>query len=141
VNAAQVSLKSMRVIHLCFLLTVVVYVWVPSMIIHEKSKEFPVVFVVIFGVISLTSTAATLFFLSKLVRPAAEQLRQDGNDKQAAGRWRAGLILSFAFSETVILFGLALRILNAPWAIAGIFYGVGALLLLACTPKLELLPE
>lgn len=50
------------------------------------------------------------------------------------------MILSFVFSETIILFGLALRILGVPWKLAGLFYAVGTLLLLACTPKLDLLP-
>ena len=141
VNAAQISLKSMRIIHLCFLLTVVLYLWVPSMMAHGQRSEVPVLFVAIFGMLAVTSVAASLFFQSKLVRPAAEQLQRDPNDKGATARWRAGVILSLVFGETVILCGLIMRILGVPWSIAGIFYGVGALLLIWFKPKLELLPE
>ena len=139
-NAAQASLKSMRIIHLCFLFTVILYVWLPSMIKQEDAKP-PMILVAVFGMLALTSVGASAFFQSKLVRPAAQQLQQDADDKQAAGRWRSGMILSFAFSETVILSGLVMRILGVPWSIAGIFYAVGALLLVWCTPKLELLSE
>jgi hypothetical protein len=131
----------MRVIHLCFLFTVILYLWVPSMIGHENAKQLPVVLLAVFGMLALTSVGASSFFQAKLARPAAQQLQQDADDKQAAGRWRAGMILSFVFSETVILSGLMMRILGVPWSIAGIFYVVGALLLVWCTPKLELLPE
>ena len=140
-NAALVSLKSMRIIHFAFLFTVILYVWVPSMMVHKKSTEFSVLFLAIFGMLSLTSAGAALFFQTKLVKPAAEQLRQNANDTQAAGRWRAGSIVCLVFSETIVLSGLVLRILGVRWTIAGIFYVVGGLLLILCTPKLELLPE
>ena len=140
-NAARVSLRLMRIIHLCFLFTVILYAWLPSMIVHGKPQEFPLILLSVFGMLSVTSLGATLFFQAKLVRPAAERLRQNVNDPQAAMRWRGGLILSFVFSETVILSGFLMRIMGVPWTIAGIFYAVGALLLVACTPKLELLPE
>jgi len=131
----------MRIIHLCFLLTVVLYLWVPSMLAHGQASEAPVVFVAVFGLLAVTSAGASLFFQARLVRLAAEQLQRDPNDKGATARWRAGVILSFVFGETVILCGLILRILGVPWSIAGIFYAVGGLLLIWFTPKLELLPE
>lgn len=139
-NAAQMSLKSIRIIHLVFLLTVALYAWLPSRIVNGEAKESPLFFVVAFLMVSLTSLAAVLFFQAKMARPASDQLRLHPDDVRTAGRWRAGMILSFVFSETIILFGLALRILGVPWKLAGLFYAVGTLLLLACTPKLDLLP-
>ncbi|HVM74196.1 MAG TPA: hypothetical protein VMT75_01055 [Candidatus Saccharimonadales bacterium] len=140
-NAAQVSLKSMRIIHLCFVFTVILYLWLPTLIAHKNAEQLPAAFLGVFGIVALTSVGASAFFQAKLVRPAAEQLQRDANDRQAAGRWRAGLVLAFVFSETVILSGFVMRILGVPWSIAGIFYAVGALLLLWCAPKLDLLPE
>lgn len=63
------------------------------------------------------------------------------DDNQSAIQWRTGLILCFVFSETLVLFGLASRILGVPWKIAGMFYAAGAVMLLLSTPRLELLPE
>jgi hypothetical protein len=140
-NAAQSSLKSIRIIRIGFLLTVVLYLWVPTLIAHEPTKESPFVFVLVFAMLSLTSVGAALFFQARLVRPAAEQLKANSDDQQAAARWRTGLILCFVFSESVVLSGLGMRFLGAPWEIAGLFYAVGALLLLACTPKLDRFPQ
>lgn len=140
-NAAQATQKYMRVLHIVFLLTVVLYLWVPWMLVGGQATESPFVVVLVLGMVALTSVAAVLFFQARRVRPAAEQLRLRPDDAQAAARWRTGLILCFAFSETIVLFGLALRLLGAPWKFSGVFYAVGALLLLACRPKLELLPE
>jgi hypothetical protein len=51
------------------------------------------------------------------------------------------VILSLVFCESVILFGLALRVLGAGWNVAGVFYAVGIVLMLLWTPKLDLPPQ
>lgn len=81
-----------------------------------------------------------IFFRSKKVTPAAEALAQNPEDAVMAKEWNSGVILSLVFSETIVLFGLALRIMGISWNISGLFYVVGILLMLAWTPKLDLLP-
>ena len=140
VNSARASLRTMRVVHFAFLFTVVLYLWVPSMLKASPPKESPKVLAMAMGAVSLTSIGAVLFFQAQRVRPSAERLQLNPDDRQAAAEWRTGLMLCFVFSETAALLGLASRILGVSWSIAGIFYGVGALMLMLCTPKLELLP-
>ena len=139
-NTAETALRTMRILHGVFLFTVVLYVAAPWMAVTQ-SKELPMIVAAVMGVVASTWVAAVFFFYSQKVRPWAARLQSNPGDKQAAGQWRAGLILCFAFSETIVLFGLALKLLGAPWKLAAIFYAVGTLLLIWCAPKLELLPE
>jgi hypothetical protein len=53
----------------------------------------------------------------------------------------AGNLVSFAFAESVMLFGVVLKFLGERWSVASLFFGVGLLLLLLWSPrKIEILP-
>jgi hypothetical protein len=43
--------------------------------------------------------------------------------------------VSFAFAESVMLFGVVLKFLGERWSIVSIFFGVGLLLLLLWAPQ------
>jgi hypothetical protein len=62
VNAAQMSLKSIRIIHIVFLLTVALYIWLPPQIVNGEAMESPLFFVVVFAMVSLTSVVPFCFF-------------------------------------------------------------------------------
>jgi hypothetical protein len=72
-----------------------------------------------------------------MVHEPAARLGVDPQDATSLKQWRSGQIVSFAFAESVVLYGFLLKFLGAGWNIAGMFFVVGILVLLAWTPKLE----
>jgi len=140
-NAAQKALRASRILHLCFLIAAVVYMLVPFLIVSNASVDAPIVVAACLGLVAMSTIGIGLFFRGRNLNPAAERLRTNPDDTTAAGQWRGGVVLSLACAESVVLFGLALRMLGGAWSVAGGFYVVGILLLLAWTPKLELLPQ
>jgi len=141
VNAAQTALKYMRVLHIVFLFTIAFYVWIPFQVAPKRHLESPLVIVVALALWSLAIVGLILFFYARRVAPAEERLRSHPDDKSAAEIWKGGLTLCIVCCESIVVFGFALRMLGVAWKISAPFYAVGALLLLACRPKLELLPE
>jgi hypothetical protein len=136
---ARKALQSARVIHIAFLIAAILYVWVPQLV-SVSQKEVPLTMVACLAVVAFSTMGIALFLRTRTVQPAAERLEENPDDGDAAKRWLQGSLFALASCETVILFGLALRMLGAGWSICGVFYAVGFLVLLALTPKLDL-PE
>ena len=89
-------------------------------------------------------TDVTIGFVRRAshIAQATEILRNDPENRAGLAKWRVANIVSFAFAETATLFGFILRLLGTSWNIAGIFYGIGLLLLILWTPrKIEALPR
>jgi hypothetical protein len=140
-SAAQKNLRSVRIIHAVFLLTAILYVVIPLKLIRVDSQAPPTVFLAAFGFTAATVLGFAAFFRLRLVQAASEALKDNAEDTAALQKWVRGTIISFVCCESVVLFGLSLRITGVPWNICGIFYAVGILFLLAWTPKLDLPPE
>jgi hypothetical protein len=140
-NNAQKALKMGKIVHAAFLLAALLYVWLPSTVLHIEPRDVPNVFVVALGFVMLTSVGLAVFFRSRDVGPASEKLRENPDDASAAAAWRRGVLLSLTFCISIVLLGLALRILGAAWNVAGVFYAVGILLMLVWTPRLDLPPR
>ena len=128
-------------IHAAFLLAAILYIWVQSRVAHDSGKAIPMAILSAFGLVALSSLGIAFFFRRRVVQPAAERLGGNPEDSIAAGRWRSGVLVSLAFCESVVLFGLALRFIGAGWNVCGVFYAAGIFFLLAWTPKLALLPR
>jgi hypothetical protein len=71
----------------------------------------------------------------KLLFAPAAALVSDPENAVLLRQWRAGNIVSFAFAESVMLFGVILKFLGERWSIVSIFFGIGLLLLLLWSPK------
>ena len=140
-NAAHANLKYMRVLHVVFLFTIAFYVWIPFQVAPKRQMESPLVIVAALALWSLAIAGLILFFYARRVAPARERLESHPDDKRAAENWKSALTLCIVCCESIVVFGFALRMLGVAWKISAPFYAVGALLLLACTPKLELPPE
>ena len=72
-----------------------------------------------------------------MISESATKLSTNPEDTEALRTWRSGQIISFTFAETVVLFGFVLKVLGARWNVAGSFFVVGILLLVAWRPKLD----
>jgi hypothetical protein len=140
-NNAQKNLRIARIAHIAFCFSAILYILVPLLVIRVPQGPAPREIVFALGVVAFASLGAALFFRARLVQPSSEKLVVSPDDAGAAKQWRAGVILSLVFCESVILFGLALRVLGAGWNVAGVFYAVGIVLMLLWTPKLDLPPQ
>jgi F0F1-type ATP synthase membrane subunit c/vacuolar-type H+-ATPase subunit K len=140
-NDAQTTLKVVRIIHAVLLLVAVFNIWVAAGHAHLEGQNVPAIVPLSIGLVALSSVGIAVFFRARNVQPAAETLRNHPDDPSAVRRWRAGVIMSLAFCESIVIFGLVLRFIGVSWNVAGIFYAVGTLLMLAWTPKLDLPPQ
>jgi hypothetical protein len=140
-NAAQKALKAMRMIHAAFLLASILYILVAAAYAHTAEQSMPGIFPIAAGLVAMSSVGIAFFFRMRDVQPSGAKLRDNPDDATAAAKWRGGVLLSLVFCESIVLFGLALRFLGFSWDVAGIFYAVGTLLMLAWTPKLDLPPQ
>ncbi|MGA2302380.1 MAG: hypothetical protein ABSG77_17000 [Candidatus Acidiferrum sp.] len=140
-STAKKRLKGVRIIHGVFLLAAVGYVIVPLRLLRVESPAPPAVLAAAFGFTAVTVLGFAVFFRLRLMQAASEALRNNPEDTAALQKWLRGTMISFICSESVVLFGLSLRITGVSRNICGIFYAVGILFLLAWTPKLDLPPE
>ena len=140
-NAAQKTLRSVRVLHTVFPLAAILYIALPMAVVRNSDRQVSQVIVLALGVAALGNIGIAFFYRSRMIRPAADHLRENPDAGDAARRWRGGVVVSLVFCESVVLFGLALRFIGASWNVCGIFYAVGILLMLAWTPKLDLLSQ
>jgi hypothetical protein len=139
-NAAEKSLRAMRLVHIGLMFAAAAYLALPLLLAAPMTKT-PMVMTLALGAVGFSSLAGAGLLRARLVRPAAEELRANADNAGAMRRWRAGVLLSLALCETAVLFGLALRFTGAPWKVCAIFYAAGIFLLLAWTPRLELPPS
>jgi hypothetical protein len=139
--SAKETLRSVRIIHAVFLLAAIGYVIVPLRLMRVESQTAPVVLAAAFGFTAATVLGLAVFLRTRLVQASGEARRNNPEDPVALQQWRKGTIISYLLCQSVVLFGMALRIVGVSWNIWGIFYAVGILFLLAWTPKLDLPPQ
>ena len=137
-NAAQKSLQGARIIHIALLVASIAYLVVARYVTANPKGELPIAVAGGIGLAAFSMLLVAAFLRSKLVKPGAEALRNNADDTGAATKWRAGTIVSLVFAESVVLFGMVLKMVGFSWNVSGIFYVVGILFLLAWWPKLEL---
>jgi F0F1-type ATP synthase membrane subunit c/vacuolar-type H+-ATPase subunit K len=137
-TAGEKALRGARLLHAGFFVASILYVCVP-LVVKTQTREVNPVFVIAVSFVAMSAVGMGIFFRAKRVTPAAEALAQNPEDGAMAKEWNSGVVLSLVFCETTVLFGLVLRIMGTSWNISGLFYVVGILLMLAWTPKLDLL--
>src|SRR5690242_2486967 len=125
-TTAQKSVKTVRIIHIAFLGAAIAYLFLALVYSPPVGHSSPPrVVPLAMGIVSLSALGVAMFYRSRMVQPASEQLRNNPEDGIAIGRWRAGVILSLAFCESVVLLGLLLKLIGISWSVCGIFYAVG----------------
>jgi hypothetical protein len=139
VTSIESNLRSVRVLHLVFLLTVPLFI-INLRVLQPAEHGISFVTVSVFVFLCLSDIAIAISFRARMITPSVERLRVNPQDAAALMRWRSGVITSFTFAETVVLFGFMLKILGAGWNIAGVFFALGSLLFVAWTPKLDVTP-
>jgi hypothetical protein len=146
--STDAALRVVRIIHLAMLASAVLYVLVgeivgPKGFIGEftdltSGDPVPLDESVIwngFVVLGVALAFVAIVLRQKLTSAAQETLLRSPGDAAALGRWRMAHIIAFALAESVVLFGLVLRILGAPLTQAAILYAIGIVALLVLSPR------
>jgi F0F1-type ATP synthase membrane subunit c/vacuolar-type H+-ATPase subunit K len=128
------TLRTARILHLVFLVSIPFYVVAGEMAHPTETRE---VLIIVAG---LAMVAASLLLVALFVRrhllgAASDTLRFRATDAEATGKWRAANILSFVLAETIAIFGLVVRVLGGTLEQAGPFYVAGLFLLILWTPR------
>ncbi len=135
-NSAKASLVQMRLLHIVFIGTQFLFMFMLTFVRPVGPAVQPAVVFAI-GVAALADCGIALFFRRIKVKAPQERLRIQPDDVAALIEWRAGNILSFAFAEVCGLFGFVVKLLGAEWKVAGPFFALAILLLLLWTPRLD----
>jgi len=104
-------------------------------LISPVHSSLPPYFPAVLGLVSVADTMLGFVRRRYYFSAAMELLRSEPESRAGLAKWRVANIVSFAFAQTVTLFGFVLKFLGWSWSIAGIFFGVGLLLLLLWTPR------
>jgi len=126
----------MRVMHAIFLLTIFLYLGLLKFIV-PAGKGVDQIFVAALVLVCVGDVVLASLLRKQKVHASEEKLRVNPKDGAALQQWRAGMILSFVFTECIALFGLVLKILGAEWRVAGPFFAFAVLLMLLWTPRLD----
>ena len=136
-GAREKSLQQIRVMHIAFVITWFLFVFILQAELKPPSKFIEPVTVGAFALAALSSVNIGWTMRGKLLASSLEALQREPEDRIALARWRSANVLSFAFAESVTLFCLALKVLGASWTTAGGFFAGGLILLLLWTPRLD----
>jgi hypothetical protein len=140
-TTAQKSLRALRIIHIGFLGAALAYLFLPLAYFPSVGHTSPPAVPLAMGIVSVSALGLAIFFRARAVHPASEILRNNPEDKIAVSRWRGGVIVSLACCESVVLFGLLLKLIGNSWSVCEMFYAAGISFMLAWWPRLELPPS
>jgi hypothetical protein len=128
-NPTGTTLPYLRLIHGFLLFSMFIYMGLGQIFVPHEQKEIKPAFLIAIGVASLATACIVLFIRAQRILPALETLRAKPDDGPSIARWRIGSVFSYALSESVMLYGFALRVMGASLPLAVPFY-VGAVLLM-----------
>jgi hypothetical protein len=140
-SAALKALRTARIFHIALLAAAIAYMALPVLVDFGIKQQLGSIFPSALAGTCVVILGLAIFLRKTRIMPAEEILRSNPEDNAAALRWRGGVVVSLVFCESIVLYGLVLRILGVPWAVSGIFYAVGIFFLLAWWPRLELPPD
>ncbi len=131
------TLLQVRMVHGAFVIAWFMFVFVLQVVLKPAVKAVEPVMLGALALAAFSSVSVRWMMRGKMLGLSAEALRRDPEDRAGLARWRAANILSFAFAETVMLFGFVLKVMGASWAVAGWFFAGGLILLVLWTPRLD----
>lgn len=137
---AEKNFRSLRIINVAFLLAALADLFVAFRVAPPVPQTPTNAFAIAIGLLAFSTLAGAFIAHTRLTQPASEALQNNPEDVAAAAQARRGTILSLVCCESVVLFGLVLKILGVPWNICGVFFAVGVFFMLAWRPRLELPP-
>ncbi len=124
----------MRLIQIAMLVSIALYVVVGEKVaLHAPTPKSTLFYGISF--ISISMVGAIFVVRRTLVMPSEGVLRERPDDVVNLARWKSGYIVTFAFCETLALFGLVLRLLGFTLSQVWPFYLGGFALMLFFAPR------
>lgn len=141
-SAAHETVKTIRLLHKIFLVTIGLYAWIGEAIPRQQlpPETLKLLRLLLFAAAASNVVLAMIFGRRK-VEGAEENLARSAEDEDALLQWRSGSFLTYVFCETVALFGLVLRFLGGTLPEAGTLYVVAAALLIVWAPRGDFVRE
>jgi hypothetical protein len=128
-NSTETTLRYLRLIHGFLLFSMCIYMGLGQIFVPHEQREIKPAFMIVMVVVSLATACIVLFIRAQRILPAMETLRARPDDAASAARWRIASVFGYALTESVMLYGFALRVMGASLALAVPFY-IGAVLLM-----------
>lgn len=124
-----------RLVHVAFFVTWFLFIFVIEIARPAPDANASTIIPAVLGLVGFSEIGLGFFLRSRFIEGAETVLRADPENQSAKQKWRTGNLLAFCFAETITLFGVVLKFLGYEWKIAGVFFGVGLLLLILWTPR------
>jgi hypothetical protein len=130
------SVPFLRVIHIAFLVSIGLFVWLGTFMSRTDSGHIrPLTHWFIAG-LSLWCAITAFRFKAKLSGKIEERARDGGVlEPREIHRWKAGYFVAFACSQGIVLYGFLARILDASQVQVVPFYVAGTALLIWFWPR------
>jgi hypothetical protein len=141
-NVQQIksALGKLRLIHAAFVVAMPLFVWITQSVCGRARSEWTLWHWVMTG-LALYAVWGGFFFRRKLMRRSEEALRKDSANPKSLKQWQAAQFIGMPFAETIVLYGVVVRmVLGGTLWQASPFYAAGLFLLLLWTPRMPTAP-
>ena len=129
------TLRYLRLVHGMLLFSMVLYPLVAQKLVPHQSTDLNRIFPIALTVLSVALIGIAVLVHTKMTQAAFDVLRTKPDDAASLSRWRQASIISYALSESVVLFGVALWFLGGTLNQSVPFYIAGPALMLFLWPR------
>jgi F0F1-type ATP synthase membrane subunit c/vacuolar-type H+-ATPase subunit K len=132
------KLKKLRLIQLAMIAVIPIFGWVAEFGRGRGSRDWNLGHWFVTG-LALWSAFGGFRLRHRLLLRSEQAAAKDASNPKALKQWEAGNLIGLASAESVVLWGLVVRMVlgGALWQ-ASFFYAVGLLLLLLWTPRMPI---
>jgi hypothetical protein len=140
-NEMKSKLRKLRLIQLALIAVIPIGVWIAEIGRGPGSSDWTLRQWLVTGLV-LWSTVGGFRLRRRLMHRSGETLAKEPSNPKDLRQWEAGQLIELAMAESVVWWGLVLRMAfgGALWQ-ASMFYVAGLFLLLLWTPRLRVTPD
>lgn len=133
--SADSAFRTLRIVHLILIVSMLVYIWLPS---HLRVRPSQLLNPVVYGalvVMALFLVGAIVLIRNLMLQRSMDQLALRPGDSGLLRRWYQGYVIIFCLCEAIVLYGFVLRFMGATLLQSVPFYLGGLALMLCFAPK------
>ena len=134
-NEMKSQLRKLHLIQAAFIAVIPIVAYITEILFERGSSQWTWRHSLAVG-LAFWSAFTGFRFRRRLIRRSESALEDDPSNQKALRQWQAGQIIGMAFAESIVWWGLTLRIVfGGTFRQAGLFYTTGLFLLLLWTPR------
>jgi F0F1-type ATP synthase membrane subunit c/vacuolar-type H+-ATPase subunit K len=132
------KLRRLRLIQLAQIAVIPIFVSIAEIGREPGSSDWTLRHWLVMG-LALWAALGGFRFRRRMIHRSEEALAEDASNPKALKQWEAGNVVVLAMAESIVLWGLVVRMVlgGALWQ-ASLFYAAGLLLLLLWTPRMPI---